>query len=152
MELISVRIPSPSHTNNGKMNCAGASRVSLVKARKDSEERRRRSRWTGKAIVSRSSVADNAFMKRDAAKRWLIDGAVQGVGFRFFVQHKATALGLSGWTRNLDDGRVEVYATGEAEHLADLDAALYIGPRMARVRSVEAHDAAVENLSSFSIR
>src|SRR3954463_6085678 len=108
MELISVRIPSPSQTNNGKINCDGASRVSRVKARKDSEERRRRSRWTGKAMSSRSSVADNAFMMRSAAKRWLIDGTVQGVGFRFFVQHKATALGLPGWTRNLDDGRVEV--------------------------------------------
>lgn len=103
-------------------------------------------------MVSRSSVADNACMKRSAAKRWLIDGMVQGVGFRFFVQHKATSLGLSGWARNLDDGRVEVYATGEAEHLADLGAALYIGPRMARVRSIEAHDAPVEKLSSFSIR
>ena len=103
-------------------------------------------------MVSRSSVADNAFMTPRAAKRWLIEGTVQGVGFRFFVQHKATALGLSGWTRNLDDGRVEVYATGEAEHLADLGAALYIGPRMAHVRSVEANDAAVEKLSSFSIR
>lgn len=86
------------------------------------------------------------------AKRWLIEGTVQGVGFRFFVQHKATALGLTGWARNLDDGRVEVYAAGDTEHLGDLDAALYIGPRMARVRSVETHDAAVEKLSSFSIR
>jgi acylphosphatase len=103
-------------------------------------------------MVSRSSVADNAFMRHTAAKRWLIEGMVQGVGFRFFVQHKATALGLSGWTRNLDDGRVEVYAIGEAEHLENLGAALYIGPRMARVRSIEAHDAPVEKLSSFSIR
>jgi acylphosphatase len=103
-------------------------------------------------MISRSSVADNAFMKRSAAKRWLIEGTVQGVGFRFFVQHKAAALGLSGWARNLEDGRVEVYATGEAERLADLGAALYIGPRMARVRSVEAHEAEVEKLSSFSVR
>jgi acylphosphatase len=103
-------------------------------------------------MVSRSSVADNAFMKHSAAKRWLIQGMVQGVGFRFFVQHKATALGLTGWTRNLDDGRVEVYATGEAEHLADLGAALYIGPRMARVQNIEAHDVPIEKLSSFSIR
>ena len=103
-------------------------------------------------MVSGSSVADNAFMKSSAAKRWLIDGMVQGVGFRFFVQHKATALGLSGWTRNLDDGRVEVYAAGEPEHLDNLGAALTVGPRMAHVRNVETHDAAVEKLSSFSIR
>lgn len=91
-------------------------------------------------------------MQRSAAKRWLIEGVVQGVGFRFFVQHKASALGLSGWARNLADGRVEVYAAGEVERLADLGAALYIGPRMARVRSVEERDAAVEKLSGFSIR
>ena len=69
---------------------------------------------------------------------------VQGVGFRFFVQHRATALGLSGWARNLADGRVEVYAAGEAERLSDLAAALHSGPRMARVRTVEEQDAAVK--------
>ena len=93
-----------------------------------------------------------ANMKRNEAKRWLIAGMVQGVGFRFFVQHKATALGLSGWTRNLGDGRVEVYAAGEAERLNDLGAALHIGPRMAQVRSVDEKDAAVEDLRGFSIR
>ena len=97
-------------------------------------------------------MADNAFMKRSAAKRWLIEGMVQGVGFRFFVQHKAAALGISGWARNLSDGRVEVYATGEEERLADLAAALHMGPRMARVRSVEEQDAAVEKLAGFAIR
>jgi acylphosphatase len=98
-----------------------------------------------------SSVADNAVMKRGAAKRWLIDGVVQGVGFRFFVQHKATALGLSGWARNLADGRVEVYATGEAERLSDLAAALHSGPRMAQVRTVEEQDAAVEKAAGFVV-
>lgn len=91
-------------------------------------------------------------MKRSAAKRWLIEGVVQGVGFRFFVQHKATALGLSGWARNLEDGRVEVYAAGDPERLSDLAAALYSGPRMANVRNVEEHDAAIEKFPGFLIR
>jgi acylphosphatase len=91
-------------------------------------------------------------MNRRAAKRWLIEGVVQGVGFRFFVQHKATALGLSGWTRNLEDGRVEVYAAGDPGRLSDLGAALYAGPRMASVRNVEEHDAAVEKFTGFLIR
>ena len=91
-------------------------------------------------------------MNRKTAKRWLITGAVQGVGFRFFVQHKATALGLAGWTRNLDDGRVEVYAIGDAAKLSDLAAALHIGPRMAQVRSVEECNEAPTDLSGFSIR
>jgi len=77
---------------------------------------------------------------------------VQGVGFRFFVQHKATASGLTGWARNLDDGRVEVYAVGLTDRLSELSAALRQGPRMADVRSVEERDKAIERLSSFSIR
>lgn len=77
---------------------------------------------------------------------------MQGVGFRFFVQHKATALGLSGWTRNLDDGRVEVYAVGPTERLSDLAAALHMGPRMAYVRTVEERNEAIEKVSGFGIR
>lgn len=91
-------------------------------------------------------------MDRKAARRWLIGGRVQGVGFRFFVQHKATALGLAGWARNLDDGRVEVYAVGSPDGLNDLAGALHQGPRMAQVRSVEQRDEAVQTFSSFSIR
>ncbi len=77
---------------------------------------------------------------------------MQGVGFRFFAQHKATSLGLTGWARNLDDGTVEVYAAGPEARLSDLAAALHIGPRMADVRSVDEQTAAVENASGFSIR
>jgi acylphosphatase len=91
-------------------------------------------------------------MDRKAAKRWFVNGNVQGVGFRFFVQDKATTLGLSGWTRNVDDGRVEVYAVGSANELSDLAAALHVGPRMADVRSVKEQEAKVENLSGFTIR
>jgi acylphosphatase len=90
-------------------------------------------------------------MDRKAAKRWLIGGRVQGVGFRFFVQHKATALGIAGWARNLEDGRVEVYAVGSPDQLNDLAAAVHAGPRMAEVGSVEEHDEAIQNLSSFRI-
>lgn len=89
---------------------------------------------------------------RRIAKRWLVSGAVQGVGFRFFVQHKAVALGVTGWARNLDDGRVEVYATGTEKQLSDLAAALHLGPRMANVRSVEELPAEPEPHRSFSIR
>jgi acylphosphatase len=91
-------------------------------------------------------------MDRKAAKRWFVNGNVQGVGFRFFVQDKATTLGLSGWARNVDDGRVEVYAVGSANELSDLAAALHVGPRMADVRSVEEQEATIENLSGFTIR
>jgi len=87
-----------------------------------------------------------------AAKRWYISGTVQGVGFRFFVQNKAMQLGLSGWARNLQDGRVEVFAQGTKDKLSDLAAALRLGPRMAEVRHVEERDDSPENLSGFDVR
>ncbi|MBV9296725.1 MAG: acylphosphatase [Acidobacteriaceae bacterium] len=91
-------------------------------------------------------------MDRKRAKRWFIAGSVQGVGFRFFVQQKAQELGLSGYARNLSDGRVEVYAVGPVERLSDLAAALHRGPRMAEVRTVEERDEAVEKTSGFGVR
>lgn len=91
-------------------------------------------------------------MERKLAKRWFVAGTVQGVGFRMFVQHKAAALGVSGWARNLDDGRVEVYAVGTIDRLNDLAAALHLGPRMAEVRHVEEREETAENLSGFSVR
>jgi acylphosphatase len=74
---------------------------------------------------------------------------VQGVGFRWFVEKTATDIGLRGWVRNEDDGRVQVYATGTAESLNRLGALLHRGPRMAEVRGVEEQEAPVQQLSSF---
>jgi acylphosphatase len=91
-------------------------------------------------------------MKRSEARRWLVSGRVQGVGFRYFVQGKANDLGLGGWVRNLDDGRVEVYAVGEVAGLSDLAAALYLGPRMAEVRSVEEKQDVVQQMAGFVVR
>jgi acylphosphatase len=91
-------------------------------------------------------------MSPKIAKQWFVSGSVQGVGFRDFVQRKAVSLGVSGWARNVDDGRVEVYGVGTADRLNDLAAALHVGPRMAQVRSVEEKDAAPENVSGFAIR
>jgi acylphosphatase len=69
--------------------------------------------------------------------RWLVSGRVQGVGFRWFVWRRALELGLSGWARNLTDGQVEVVAAGAPAAITGLDASLRIGPRLARVESVE---------------
>jgi len=49
-----------------------------------------------------------------------VRGRVQGVGFRYFVEHGAQALGISGWVRNDDDGCVQVYAVGTAQQLSEL--------------------------------
>ncbi len=98
------------------------------------------------------AVTENVRMDRKAAKRWFVRGEVQGVGFRFFVERKATALGLAGWVRNLSDGRVEVYAVGPATGLNELAAALHMGPRAAHVQSVEECEASVESASEFLVR
>ncbi len=78
-------------------------------------------------------------------------GRVQGVGYRYFARNAASGLGLTGYTRNLDDGRVEVYAVGPVDRLSDLAAMLRQGPRWSDVRGVEELEAAVERHSSFEI-
>ncbi len=85
------------------------------------------------------------------AKRWYIRGRVQGVGFRFFAQRAASELGLTGYVRNLEDGGVEVYASGSAEQLARLAALLQRGPRGALVQAVEEQPAAPLHYNSFVI-
>jgi acylphosphatase len=89
---------------------------------------------------------------KQAARRWFVRGRVQGVGFRYFAQHAASSLGLSGYARNLDDGRVEVYAAGPEEKLSEMAGMLYRGPRWADVHGVEEQEAAVETRGSFEIR
>ena len=85
------------------------------------------------------------------AIRFLVRGRVQGVGFRYFAQRAASQLGLTGYVRNLDDGRVEVYAAGRTEQLTELAGYLRKGPCWAEVRGVEQQDAAVQQYGSFQI-
>jgi acylphosphatase len=66
----------------------------------------------------------------------MVEGSVQGVGFRAFVQDQATRLGIVGWVRNRWDGSVEVMAEGERLQLEKLLTALYQGPRAAYVAGV----------------
>lgn len=66
----------------------------------------------------------------------IVEGQVQGVGFRYFVQETAVSLGLVGWVRNRWDGSVEVAAEGERLALEKLLAALYKGPRGSVVTGV----------------
>ncbi len=85
---------------------------------------------------------------------FLIQGRVQGVGFRWFVQREASELDLRGWVRNTEDGDVEVVAAGKPVDLDELRSSLRRGPRGARVdRLVEHHlnDSEAESLNSFQI-
>jgi acylphosphatase len=67
----------------------------------------------------------------------VVEGVVQGVGFRWATVRQARALGLKGEVRNLPDGRVEVVAEGEESRLARLQAWLAHGPPGAHVRAVQ---------------
>ena len=67
----------------------------------------------------------------------LISGRLQGVFFRDHTQRWASTLGLSGWVRNLYDGRVEAVVEGEGENIEELIAKLKQGPPMADVTKVE---------------
>ena len=86
------------------------------------------------------------------ARRYLISGRVQGVGFRYFAERAARETGVTGWARNLSDGRVEVHANGALNQLNDFEARLRKGPLHADVRGFEARDAAPADSTSFDIR
>ena len=73
----------------------------------------------------------------DLAIHVWVDGRVQGVGFRAFVRAQAEELGLNGWVRNLQDGRVEARASGEATALEAWLQAVRQGPRFADVAGVD---------------
>ncbi|PIN85613.1 MAG: acylphosphatase [Candidatus Diapherotrites archaeon CG11_big_fil_rev_8_21_14_0_20_37_9] len=64
-------------------------------------------------------------------------GRVQGVSFRYFIQQQADILALSGYTKNLSDGSVEVVAEGRRDYLLKLLLALERGPPLASVRDIE---------------
>jgi acylphosphatase len=86
------------------------------------------------------------------ARRFLIRGRVQGVGFRWFVEREAHLLGLAGWVRNNADSTVEVLAVGPLEQLVRLRSRLQQGPRAARVDHVEESEAKpVAGLTTFRI-
>jgi len=85
---------------------------------------------------------------------FLIQGRVQGVGFRWYVHREASELDLCGWVRNTEDGEVEVVASGTAEDLAELRASLRRGPRGSRVDRLIEHyldEREAAGLSSFRI-
>jgi acylphosphatase len=86
------------------------------------------------------------------ARRFIVRGRVQGVGFRWFVEREAHMLGISGWVRNNPDGSVEVLAMGTRDQLAGLRSRLQRGPRAARVDNVEEMDSKpVPGLNTFRI-
>ena len=85
------------------------------------------------------------------ARRAVVSGRVQGVGFRFFAERAARTSGVSGWVRNRPDGSVETVAEGEREAVARYLEMLRSGPPGSRVTSVVDEDTEVGSFASFEI-
>jgi acylphosphatase len=98
-------------------------------------------------------MAQSSDQKSVLARRYIVRGRVQGVGFRWFVEHEAHTLQIAGWVRNNPDSTVEVFAQGTRDQLAGLHQRLREGPRAARVEEVEVSDAEpTSGLTSFQVR
>ncbi len=92
-------------------------------------------------------------MARILARKYIVTGHVQGVGYRYFTVRTARDLGLAGWVRNLSDGRVEVLAVGAERKLSNLEGELRLGPLRAEVRSLEIEETALDDrIEGFHIR
>jgi acylphosphatase len=86
-----------------------------------------------------------------SARRAVVKGRVQGVGFRFFAERAARELGVRGWVRNLPDGSVETVAEGDEEAVRRYLERLRTGPRSSRVDAVDVDEASTEGFGSFEI-
>lgn len=87
-----------------------------------------------------------------SAVRVIVEGRVQGVGYRAFVVDEAQARGLMGWVRNLRDGSVEMVLSGGEADIASMIAACRRGPRLAAVTNVEVQPVAEAGWPDFAIR
>lgn len=87
------------------------------------------------------------------ARRFLVSGRVQGVGFRYFVQDHAAVEGVHGYVQNLPDGRVEAFVEGDEEAVLRVERAVRRGPPGARIDDVRSEQAAPSGRATgFSIR
>ena len=86
------------------------------------------------------------------ARRFVISGRVQGIGFRWFAQNAAFREGVVGWVTNLDDGRIETFVEGEEESVTRVERALRAGPPGARVDHISVVEDQPGNLKGFHIR
>ena len=86
------------------------------------------------------------------ARRFLISGRVQGVGFRFFARESAAAENLRGWVKNLPDGRVEALVEGDRESVDRFERKMRRGPASARVEDVAVSEEGTGSVHGFEIR
>ncbi len=88
----------------------------------------------------------------EVARRFVVRGRVQGVGFRYFVEKHAQRLDLRGYAKNLADGSVEVVAAGLPARVDELAGYLHQGPRLAHVVGVHMEEAPMADYQAFRIR
>ena len=104
--------------------------------------------------IKRLRTGDASVKLLTMVLHFLIQGRVQGVGFRWYVHREASQLDLRGWVHNTEEGEVEVVASGTEADLAKLRASLRRGPRGARVDRLVEHyldESEADDLSSFRI-
>jgi acylphosphatase len=86
------------------------------------------------------------------ARRFIVRGRVQGVGFRWFIQELAALEGAAGWVKNLPDGGVEALVQAEADAVLRIDRQIRRGPSSARIERVDVMDEpASDRLHAFVI-
>ncbi len=85
------------------------------------------------------------------ARRYIVKGRVQGVGFRYFTHRIAQELGVRGWVKNLPTGTVEVYAEGDEDPIEQLLTGIKKGPFLGFVEDVEVGEVETEGYQGFSI-
>ncbi|HEY1252400.1 MAG TPA: acylphosphatase [Thermoanaerobaculia bacterium] len=85
------------------------------------------------------------------ARRAIVKGRVQGVGYRFFAERAARECGVRGWVRNLPDGSVEAVAEGDDASVARFLARLREGPHGSRVDSLAEEEQTDSGFASFEI-
>lgn len=90
-------------------------------------------------------------MATQAALHVLVHGQVQGVGFRWECSMRARELGITGWVRNLPDGRVEAHFEGERAAVNQILAWVRQGPEYSSVTNVDVDPVPVEGLQNFSV-
>ncbi len=88
----------------------------------------------------------------DEARRVIVTGAVQGVGFRAWARDTAEELGLTGWVRNCPDGTVETHIEGSGHALSQMMERLNAGPPSGRVEHISAEAAEPSKQDEFEIR
>lgn len=87
-----------------------------------------------------------------ACRHFIVSGRVQGVFFRASTEKMAKRLGLTGWVRNLPDGRVELVACGDDADLAELERWLWEGPSHAHVEQVVTTAITAQSFKHFRVR